>query len=80
MEGEDIIDAKLKKARYLYIKAKKEIFGNNFPDPEIWIHNKDELKNGWLKYVDKANSNIILKMTMLNNSFSHYMQYMCDNF
>ena len=80
MGDAEIIEAKFKKARYLYNEAKKETLDNNLPDPEKWIHNKDELKNGWKEYVDKANSNIIFKMTMLNNSFSHYMQYMYDNF
>ena len=81
MGGTELIAVKLQKALHLYNKAKMEIFDNDtdLPNPGSWIYNKDELKNGWLKYVDKANGNIILKMCMLNNSFSHYMQYMRDN-
>ena len=79
-EDTKIADTKLQTAWDLYNKAKSEIFDNSFPDPKIWIHNKDKLKNGWLEYVDKANGNNILKLTMLNNSFGYYMQYMYDNF
>ena len=76
-----IIDTKLRTAMDLYSKAKMEIFDDSLPDPGFWILNKDKLKNGWAKYMDKANSTPnILKMAMLNNSFGHYMQYMHDNF
>ena len=75
-----IVNTKLQTAWELYFKAKSEIPDDNFPVPEIWIHNKDKLKHGWLEYVNTAKQNDILQMVMLNNSFFNYMQYMYDNF
>jgi hypothetical protein len=75
-----IIDTKLQTAWDLYNKAKSEVFDDSFPDPNNWIHNKEKLKDGWMKFVEKTNSEGILKLMMLNNTLGHYMQYMCDNF
>ena len=75
------MDSTLQTAWNLYNVAKREVFDNKFPDPVIWVYNKDELKTAWLKYIDRANScENIVKQVLLNNSFANYMQYMCDNF
>ena len=75
------MDTKLETAWDLYRKAKREVFDDQFPDPVIWVYNKEKLKPDWLQYVDKAEKcGSIVKLAMLNNSFASYMQYMCDNF
>ena len=74
------MDSKLKTAWDLYTKAKREVFDDQFPDPVIRVYNREQLRHAWLQYVGKTNSNPILRLTMLNNSFADYMQYMCDNF
>ena len=75
------MDSTLQTAWNLYNVAKREVFDDQFPDPVVWFYKKEKLKTAWLQYVDKANScDTIVRQATLNNSFSNYMQYMCDNF
>ena len=75
------MESKLQTAWNLYNQAKRELFDDTFPDPVVWIYNKDNLIKSWLQYVDRANKCCnIVSQSMLNNSFSKYMQYMYDNF
>ena len=75
------MDSNLQTAWNLYSDAKREVSDDKFPDPVIWVYNKEKLKPVWLQYVDKTNScHDIVRQAMLNNSFAKYMQYMCDDF
>eukprot|EP00973_Karenia_brevis_P043390 6013716-Karenia_brevis.AAC.1 len=42
------MDSKLQTAWKLYNKAKREVFDDKFPDPVVWVYNK-EPKKTWMQ-------------------------------
>lgn len=50
-------------------------------EPIVWLCNQSKMIESWTMFKNKFNNSPkFLKNIMLNNSFSNYMNFMCDNY
>lgn len=49
--------------------------------PTDWLYNETAMRESWNKFKLECNkSGELIRTSMLNNSFSKYMDYMCENY
>ena len=69
-------------AERLYNLACSEPDVNDLPNPTIWLCNQTKMRKSWENMLESLNDAPKQSMlqSMLNNSFSNYMQYMYDTY